>query len=67
MVSSHSLEHRVAAVEERLNDVEGGFGETICKLHRRTVRNELGITRLLDHFDLARPTEDEVDAKLDDE
>lgn len=67
MASIQTLERRIAALEARLADVEGGYGETIYQLHRRTVKTELGVGKLLSHFDIPGPTEEEIDEELDQE
>lgn len=67
MASIQTLERRIAALEARLADVEGGYGETIYHLHRRAVRTELGVQKLLGHFKIEGPTDDEVDEVLEQE
>lgn len=67
MASIQTLERRIAALEARLADVEGGYGETIYQLHRRAIRTELGVSKLLAHFDLPAPTDGEVDQALEDQ
>ena len=67
MASIQTLERRIAALEARLADVEGGYGETIYNLHRRTVKTELGIGKLLNHFDIPEPTDEEIDEAIDQE
>lgn len=67
MASLQTLERRVLALEARLADVEGGFGHTIRKLHRGSVRTKLNMAKLLDRLELTAVTEEEVDAALDAE
>ena len=65
MTTIHTLEQRLRAVESRLADVEDGYGQTLYRLDRRTVALELGMERLLAHFNLPAPNESDVDARLD--
>lgn len=67
MASLQTLERRILALEARLAEVEGGYGDTLYKLHRDSVGNRLGMHRILDHLQLARVTEEEIDAALDQE
>lgn len=67
MASLQTLERRILALEARLAEVEGGYGDTLYKLHRASVKTDLGVTRLLQHLDLNAITDDEIDAALDDE
>ena len=53
-------------LEARLADLEGGYGETLYQLHRESVRNKLGMTRMLAHLGLGAVSDDEVDAELDE-
>ena len=41
MASLQTLERRILALEARLADVEGGYGDTLFKLHRGSVKAEL--------------------------
>lgn len=66
MASLHTLERRIAALEARLADVEGGYGETLYKLHRASVRNDLRVGRIMAQLGVPDVTEDDVDAALDD-
>lgn len=65
MATLQTLERRILALEARLADIEGGYGDTLYKLHRASVRTDLRLARLLDRLDLNDVTEDEVDAVLD--
>lgn len=66
MTSLHTLQQRLQAVEARLAEIEGGYGQTLYRLHRRAVRTDLAMDRILGHLGLAAPTDDEVDAALDE-
>lgn len=65
--SLRALEQRVRALEARIAEVEGGYGDTLYRLHRGSVRNELRMGRLLQHLNLDDVTEDEIDTALDEE
>lgn len=65
--SLRSLEQRVRALEARIAEVEGGYGDTLYQLHRASVRNDIGMTRVLQHLGLPTVGEDEIDAALDAE
>lgn len=67
VASLQTLERRILALEARLADVEGGYGESIYRMHRAVVKNDLRMTRLLDHLKVADVTEDESDAALDEQ
>ena len=54
------------ALEARLADVEGGYGDTLYKLHRASVRNDLRLAKVLGHLGIADVTDD-VDAVLDED
>ena len=61
------MEARLRAVEARLAQIEGGYGESLYQLHRRSVRTDLGLARVLDHLGLSQVGDDEVDAALDEQ
>lgn len=67
MASLHTLEQRVRALEARLTEVEGGYGETLYRLRRQAVRTDLNVTKLMVHMQLAPTSDAEVDAALDEE
>lgn len=67
MASIQTLERRIAALEARLADVEGGYGETLYRLHRRSVRTDLRLSKVLAHLDLPDVTEEEVDEAIEQE
>lgn len=66
MTSLHTLQQRLQAVEARLAEIEGGYGQTLYRPHRRAVHTDLAMGRILGHLGLAAPTDEEVDAALDD-
>ena len=63
--SLRTLEQRLRAVEARLAEVEGGYGDTLYELRRASVRNELRLGRVLEHLAISDVTDDEVDDALD--
>ncbi len=67
MASIQTLERRILALEARLADLEGGYGETLYKLHRASIKSDLRLGRVLDHLNIADVSDDDVDAVLDDE
>lgn len=66
MASLQTLERRILALEARLAEVEGGYGETLYQLHRHSVKTDLRLGKLFNHFDLADVTEEEIDEVLDE-
>lgn len=66
MASLHTLERRIAALEARLADVEGGYGETLYSLRRSAVRNELRMGRVLKQMGIDDVTDEDIDHILDD-
>lgn len=66
MTSLHTLQQRLQAVEARLAEIEGGYRQTLYRLHRRAVHTDLAVGTILGHLGLAAPTDDEVDAALDE-
>jgi len=67
MASLQTLERRLLAVEARLAEIEGGYGETIYALHRKVVKLGLGQDRILDHLGIGRVTDDEIDVAMDED
>lgn len=63
--SMTTLLRRIEALEARLGDVEGGYGETLYRLQRATVRTDLRMARVLDHLGVVDVTEGDVDQALD--
>jgi hypothetical protein len=48
-------------------DVEGGYGDTLYRLHRASVKADLRMAKVLDHLKIADVTDDDVDAVLEQE
>jgi hypothetical protein len=67
MASLHTLERRIAALEARLAEVEGGYGDAIYKIHRVTVRTSLSLNKILDHLHIEPVSDEQVDEVLDQE
>jgi uncharacterized coiled-coil protein SlyX len=67
MASLQTLERRILALEARLAEVEGRYGDTLYKLHRSSVRTDLRMAKMLDHLSIADVSDDDVDAALDSE
>jgi hypothetical protein len=65
MASLQTLERRILALEARPADLEGGYGDTLYKLHRASVRSDLRLARLFDHFKITDVSDDDVEAALD--
>lgn len=67
MASLQTLERRILALEARLAEVEGGYGNTLYELHRASVRNDLRMGKLLARLEVEDVSDDEVDAVLEEE
>jgi hypothetical protein len=67
VASIQTLERRIAALEARLADIEGGYGDTLYRLRRESIKSDLRVARILDHLHIADVSEDDVDAILDQE
>ena len=52
MATLQTLERRIAALEARLADIEGGYGDTLYKLHRAVVKADLRMVRVLDRLEV---------------
>jgi len=67
MASLQTLERRILALEARLAELEGGYGETLYQLHRSSIRTDLRLTKVLGHLGIVDVTDDEIDAAMDQE
>lgn len=63
--SLHTIEQRVRALESRVADVEGGYGQTLYDLQRRTTGLEITLGRMAAAMGVAAASQDEIDAALD--
>ena len=66
MASPQTHERRILALEVRVADIEQGYGDTLYKLHRASVRTDLRIARMLDRLGVADVSDEDVDAALDE-
>jgi hypothetical protein len=66
MASLHTLERRIMALEARLADVEGGYGDTLYRLHRASVKADLRMAKVLDHLNINDVSVEGVDDALDE-
>jgi hypothetical protein len=64
--SLQTLTRRIEALEARLADVEGGYGQTLYQLHRHAVRTKLDLGKVLTHLGLPAATDEEIDAEIDE-
>jgi hypothetical protein len=55
------------ALEARLADIEGGYGETLYRLHRASVRTDLRLGKVLDRLEVSDVTEGQIDAAMDEQ
>jgi hypothetical protein len=53
--------------EARLADVDGGYGDTLYKLHRASVKTDLRIAKLLERLEIDDVSDEEIDAALDEQ
>jgi hypothetical protein len=67
VASIQTLERRIAALEARLADIEGGYGDTLYHLRRASIKSELRLGKILDHLHINDVTEDDIDNVLDEE
>ena len=67
MASLQTLERRILALEARVADVEGGYGDTLYKLRRASVKAELRTARVLERLEIQDVSDEEVDDALDAE
>ncbi|MCV7034881.1 MULTISPECIES: hypothetical protein [Mycobacterium] len=52
MASIQTLERRIAALEARLADIQGGHGDTLYRLRRASIKSELRLGKILDHLNV---------------
>lgn len=67
MASLQTLERRILALEARLAEIEGGYGETIYQLHQSSVKTDLRLAKVLDHLGIADVTADDIELSMDAE
>jgi len=62
-----TLARRISVLEQRLNEIEQGYGESICRLSRRAIRTDIRLGRMAKQMGVPSATEAEVDAVLESE
>lgn len=67
MASLQTLERCIAALEARLADGEGGYGNTLHKLHRASVKSDLRTARILERLEIEDVPDEVVDHALDEQ
>lgn len=55
------LERRVTTLEERVTDIETGFGEAIYETNRRVLGLEITLNRVADKLGVRAATDDDID------
>jgi hypothetical protein len=53
--------------QEELADVEGGYGDTLYKLHRASIKADLRTAKILQRLDIQDVSDEQIDAALDEE
>jgi hypothetical protein len=67
VASIQTLERRIAALEARLADIEGGYGDSLYRLRRASIKSELRLGKILDHLHIDDVDDDDIDNVLDQE
>jgi hypothetical protein len=67
MASLQTLEHRIVALEAQLAEVEGGYGNTLYKLHRASAKSDLRIAKILNRLEIEDVSEEDIERALDEE
>jgi hypothetical protein len=67
MASLQTLERRIAALEARPADVEGGYGDTLYKLHPASVKADLRTARILERLGIEDVPDEDIDQALDEQ
>jgi hypothetical protein len=65
VASLQPLQWRVLALEPRLAAVEGGYGDTLHKLHRASVKADMRTANILQRLEIDDVSDEEIDAALD--
>ncbi|WP_322748178.1 MULTISPECIES: hypothetical protein [unclassified Frankia] len=66
MASLQTLERRILALEARLAEIEGGYGDTLYKLHRASIKSELRMSKILEHLKIDDVAEGDANDALDE-
>lgn len=67
MASLQTLEYRIVALEARLAEVEGGYWNTLYKLHRASIKSDLRIAKILSRLEIEDVPEEDIERALDEE
>lgn len=67
MASLQTSERRIAALEACLADVEGGYGDTLYKLHRASVKADLRTAKILERLEIEDVSDENIDRALDEQ
>ena len=62
-----SLERQIIALESRLAEIEGGYGDTLYRLHRASVKADLRMGRVLEQLKVEDVSDDDIDRAMDEE
>ena len=65
--SMQTLLRRIEALEARLADMEGGYSQSMYRMHREVVRTGLTVEKIARSMGLEEATDAEVDAAMDEE
>lgn len=65
MSSVQTRERRIAALEARLADIEGGYGDILYHVRRASIKSELRFGEIFDHLHIDDVAEYDVDNGLD--
>jgi hypothetical protein len=61
MASLQTLEHRIVALEARLAEVEGDYGNTPYKLHRASTKSDLRMAKILNRLAIEDVSEEDIE------
>jgi hypothetical protein len=67
VASLQTLERRILALEARIAEIEGGYGDTLYKLHRASVKADLRMAKVLASLEIADVSDDDIDMTMDEE
>jgi hypothetical protein len=67
LASLQTVERRIAVLEARLADVEGGYGDTLYKLRRASVKADLRTARILERLEIEDVSDEDIDQALDEQ
>lgn len=64
MASLQTLERRIIALEARMTEVEGGYGNTLYKLHHASTKSDLRIAKILNRLEIEDVSEEGIERAL---